>query len=251
MVMFNDGRASVLTFQFSLGTVLSNHSAWQVKYHITQWASISAKIPIFQNLRGFMEKSTRASMCNCLPICRSFFSLFHIACLGSILLFLVIAQLCPLIYCIRNLSAVACTRSFFAKENFSEKFLGVILSKLYALRLWILAYISFTLEEPDSWVERSGHDKKNIVQNIYQVTSYSLKRSSNRTLDFYLIPTLLESKSNTRKARKKPIISLKRAVLASRFVFFDVLMYKISQVIHLNEVKIGVYPCSSAPPLGI
>ena len=101
--MFNDGRASVLTFQFSLGTVLSNHSAWQVKYHITQWASISAKIPIFQNLRGFMEKSTRASMCNCLPICRSFFSLFHIACLGSILLFLVIAQLCPLIYCIRNL----------------------------------------------------------------------------------------------------------------------------------------------------
>ena len=62
MVMFNDGRASVLTFQFSLGTVLSNHSAWQVKYHITQWASISAKIPIFQNLRGFMEKSTRASV---------------------------------------------------------------------------------------------------------------------------------------------------------------------------------------------
>ena len=122
MVMFNDGRASVLTFQFSLGTVLSNHSAWQVKYHITQWASISAKIPIFQNLRGFMEKSTRASMCNCLAICRSFFSLFHIACLGSILLFLVIAQLCPLIYCIRNLSAVACTHSFFAKENFSENF---------------------------------------------------------------------------------------------------------------------------------
>ena len=120
MVMFNDGRASVLTFQFSLGTVLSNHSAWQVKYHITQWASISAKIPIFQNLRGFMEKSTRASMCNCLPICRSFFSLFHIACLGSILLFLVIAQLCPLIYCIRNLSAVACTHSFFAYENFLQ-----------------------------------------------------------------------------------------------------------------------------------
>ena len=93
--------------------------------------------------------------------------------------------------------------------------------------------------------------QKNIVQNIYQVTSYSLKRSSNRNLDFYLIPTLLESKSNTRKARKKPNISLKRAVLASRFVFFDVLMYKISQVTHLNEVKIGVYPSSSAPPLGI
>ena len=121
MVMFNDGRASVLTFQFSLGTVLSNHSAWQVKYQITQWASISAKIPIFQNLRGFMEQSTCASMCNCLAICRFFFSLFHIACLGLFLLFRVLAQSCPLIHCNRNRPTVACRHSFFAYENFYSR----------------------------------------------------------------------------------------------------------------------------------
>ena len=47
MVMFNDRRASVLNFKFSLGAVLSNHRAWQMKYHITQSASISAEILIF------------------------------------------------------------------------------------------------------------------------------------------------------------------------------------------------------------
>ena len=43
----NDRPASVLNFQFSLGAILSKHSAWQMKHHITLLASISAEILFF------------------------------------------------------------------------------------------------------------------------------------------------------------------------------------------------------------
>ena len=61
-----------------------------------------------------------------LAICRSFVSLFHIACLGLVLFFLVLAQSCPLIHC--NRATVACRHSFFAYENFYSRknFLGSI-----------------------------------------------------------------------------------------------------------------------------
>ena len=49
------------------------------------------------------------------------FSLFHTACLGLVLFFLVLAQSCPLIHCNRNRPTAECRHSFFAYENFYSR----------------------------------------------------------------------------------------------------------------------------------
>ena len=104
-----------------------------------------------------VEKSTLASCAAAWRSAVSFFSSFHIACLGSTLLFLVLAQPCPLVYCNRNRPAVACSHSlfclleFFTKKIFGSYFLEVICTSSLNTRIYVL----FTLEDTDSWVERS------------------------------------------------------------------------------------------------
>ena len=71
-----------------------------------------------------------------------------------------------------------------------------------------------------------------IVQNI---PSYLLWGSSNPTLNSVHNPPLLESNWHTRKAKKKPLISVKKIVLASRFKFF-MLLTVLTPIFHVIQI---------------
>ena len=126
-----------------------------VVYHIFgAYFSVALVCSRFCWLQSGMQQKFPISclMCNCLAICRSFFSLFHIACLGSILLFLVLAQPCPLIYCNRNRPADACSHNLFCLREFvtCQKKFWVLFSQNYMHFGFEYSYVLFTLEDPDS-----------------------------------------------------------------------------------------------------
>ena len=118
MVMLNDRRASVLNFQFPWAQFYqtTGHGKWNIVSHNQRLSQL--KFSFFKFYVASCSKKYTCLMCSCLAICRFFFSLFHIACLGSILLFLVLAQPCPLIYCNRNCPADACSHNLFCLREF-------------------------------------------------------------------------------------------------------------------------------------